>query len=214
MPVRDPRRLDLRALLPLVVARDRDEVGAGPDRRLPHPVVGQAVVPGPDDLVAGRQASVVPRTDRRRAQKASGVRLRAEAAEERAVPGDDVVGVQPVESGRLRAPDEGRVTEDTYVLERLERLGPVRCRIAVGVVEVEVGEAPFVLEPCDVLRGASRCPPAVRLEVDRDLAVRAARPPARRGAGARARASRSPTTRRPRCRLRRPRSRASAPRRP
>ena len=96
------------------------------------------------------------------------MRLSAEPPEQRAVPGDDVVGVEAVEPGRLRAPDERRVTEHAHALELGERLGPVRRGIAVGVVHVEVGDAGLVPERRDVLRRRRRRAAAVRLEVDRD----------------------------------------------
>ena len=48
------RRLDLRSLVPLVVARDRDDVGGGADRAPPHAVVGLAVRAALDARVSGR----------------------------------------------------------------------------------------------------------------------------------------------------------------
>ena len=76
-------RLDLRPLVPLVVARDRDEVGARADGAAPHRVVGRAVAPRPDACVAGRAPRVVARPDRRRAEQAQPPRLPAQAREER-----------------------------------------------------------------------------------------------------------------------------------
>src|SRR4029079_2153569 len=43
-PVRRTSRLDLRSLVPLVVARDGDEIGRPPDGGLPHVVVPAAVL--------------------------------------------------------------------------------------------------------------------------------------------------------------------------
>ena len=64
-----PRRLDLRALVPLVVARDRDQVGACLDRAAPHRVVGGAVPPRANPVVAGRTPGVVAGPDGRSAQQ-------------------------------------------------------------------------------------------------------------------------------------------------
>ncbi len=97
------------------------------------------------------------------------MRLRAEAAEERAVPRDHVVRVEPVEPRGLCASDEGRVPEDADVVERRERLGPLGGRVTVGVVDVEVREAALAVEPRDVLRRLGRRPAAIGLHVDRDL---------------------------------------------
>ena len=153
LPDRDPRRLDLRPFLPLVVARDRDEVGA----RLaaPSSTCGRTSARRSaerTDSMLRREPGVVARADRRRAQQPSCVRLRAEPPEERPVPRDDVVRVEPVEAGRLRASDEWRVPEDANAVERRERRRPLRRGIAIGVVDVEVREAVL-------LRAVARCPP-------------------------------------------------------
>ena len=69
-----PRGLDLRALLPLVVARDRHDVGLRAQGALPHPVVGRAVQTRSHDVVAGREASVIARArprERRAARRAA-----------------------------------------------------------------------------------------------------------------------------------------------
>ena len=100
-----PRRLDLRALVPLVVARDRDEVGLRADGRAPHPVVGRAVAARPDPRVGRRAARVVARA-RPRARR--GGRSRRACAQRRvmnAVEEQDVVRVDAVEAVR---PPPGR----------------------------------------------------------------------------------------------------------
>ena len=108
------------------------------------------------------------------------MRLRAQPPEERAVPRHDVVGVEAVEPGRLRPSDERRVAEDAHAGERRERLGPGGGRIAVRVVDVEVGEPAFSMEARDVLGRARRRPAAVRLDVDRHRRGPIASPPPRR----------------------------------
>ena len=75
--------------------------------------------------------------------------LGADAGERVPVPGGDVVGVEAVEAGGLGAPHEMRVREHAHALERLQRLCPVSCRVAVGDVE-EVRE-PLLLQRLDVL---------------------------------------------------------------
>ena len=125
------------------------------------------------------------------------MRLRAEAPEERAVPGDDVVGVEAVEAGGLRAADERRVPEDAHALELGERRRPVRGGVAVGVVDVEVRHAGR--------RRAARCPPRSTRASGRRTAPGAPRPRARTRAAAAATSGRRvglgrvprPTTRRP-----------------
>ena len=148
----------------------------GPERGLPQAVVGEAVVSRAHDLVPRREPRVVSRPDRRRAEQARSVRLRAQALEERPVPRHDVIGVEPVEPRRLRASDERRVAEHANVGERAERLGPRRGGIAIHVVDVEVGEASFAAKLLDVLCRPRRRATAIRLDVDGDL-----EPVARRG---------------------------------
>ncbi len=119
--------------------------------------------------MARSQSRVVPGADRRSAEEAGCARLRAQAAEERAVPRDDVVRVQAVEAGRLRPSDEWRMAEDAHILERSKRISPLGGRIAVSVVDVEVGDIALLVEPGDVFGRTCRCPSPVRLDVDGEV---------------------------------------------
>ncbi len=95
--------------------------------------------------------------------------LRAQSPEQCSVPGDDVVRIETVESRSFRAPDERRVAEDASdAPERYQRLRPGDGRIAIRVVDEEVGEPTLLLEACDVLRRPRRRPIVVRLYVNCD----------------------------------------------
>src|SRR4051812_8660934 len=100
-----PRRgLDLRALAPFVVARDRHEVRLRLQHGIPERVVRLAVRPlAPDGSLAGA-APVVAGADARGAEQPHGVRLAAEARELVAGVRDEVVRVEAVEvAGRGEA---------------------------------------------------------------------------------------------------------------
>src|SRR4029450_14062189 len=86
-----PGRLDLGSLPPLVVARDRDEVRAGVERRSPHRVVRGAAAARLPVRVASGLPGVVSRADGRRAQDSCGSRLCAQPLELPAMVDDDVV---------------------------------------------------------------------------------------------------------------------------
>src|SRR5439155_12967783 len=74
-------RLDLRSLVPLVVARDRDPVGTGRDRSLPHRVVRLSVPARQCPGIAGGAERVVAGADRGGGPEADRTRLRAQAPE-------------------------------------------------------------------------------------------------------------------------------------
>src|SRR5438045_1560044 len=71
-------RLDLRALAPFVVARDRHHVRARGESGGPEVVVGHAVAPRREDRRLACPDAVVARADARRAQDVDRVRLLAE----------------------------------------------------------------------------------------------------------------------------------------
>src|SRR5439155_15314153 len=87
------RGLDLGALSPLVVARDRDEIGGSAEGRAPHGVVGRALEPRLDADVAGGRGRLVAGPDRRCANDIQLVRLGADATEAPAAVQEDVVRV-------------------------------------------------------------------------------------------------------------------------
>src|SRR5262245_30869764 len=101
--------LDLRALVPLVVARDRGQVRAGPERGPPHAVVRRAAKPGDRPGVAGGATRGISGADGRRAQQALRMRLVADAFEHEAAIRVDVVRVDPLEAAGLRKADERRL---------------------------------------------------------------------------------------------------------
>src|SRR5581483_7372682 len=101
--------LDLGALVPLVVARDRHAVRLRVDRRPPHRVVGLAVAAGLEPLVPRRPPGLVTRADRRQAQKMGAMGLLAESREVAAAEAEDVVGVDPVEVRGGGMADEPRL---------------------------------------------------------------------------------------------------------
>ena len=96
------------------------------------------------------------------------MRLCAETPEERAVPGDDVVGVEPSNPDAFARPTSVVCPKTRTPFERIQRFRPGRGRIAVRVVEVEVRVAALLLEAQDVLGRPRRSPCAVWLEVDGD----------------------------------------------
>ena len=93
-------RLDLRALVPLVVRRDRD---ASACAAIAARHIASYVAPLPPRLharVAAAAPRVVARPDRRRAEQVPRVRLGAQPREHAAAVRDDVVRVDAVEAGR------------------------------------------------------------------------------------------------------------------
>src|SRR5438477_2047665 len=108
-----PRRggLDLRALPPLVEARDRDAVGARPNRRLPEVVVGRAVSPAARQRDLSRTNAVVARADAGHAQEPVRMRLGAQPHELPPAVVDEVIRVEAVEAARHGESDELRPRE-------------------------------------------------------------------------------------------------------
>ena len=160
--------LDLRALVPLVVARDADQVAVRGERRPPHRVVGRTVPPRLEPDVARRAPRVVARTDGRRAEQPRCMRLRAEAAELAARPDDDVVRVDPGEVSGGRKTDAAGLREDPHggregVVER----GPLGGRTVFGPVHVHVRD-PEALQVGDVGGDGHGVPARVRLDVGGD----------------------------------------------
>src|SRR5581483_12511921 len=92
------RGLDLRALVPLVVARDRDGVGPRAQRAPPHGVVCRAAEPRPDGSAAGRSPGVEAGADGGGADEPEPPRTVAHARERAAVVRGDVVRVQAREA--------------------------------------------------------------------------------------------------------------------
>ena len=184
--------------MPLVVARDRDDVGRGADRAPPHAVVGRAVRRGPDARVAGRALGVEARADRRRAEKAEHARRRAHARERRAVVDADVVGVEAREPARLGLARAGSCWR--------RAAGPgAACwppPLAVGargrVVDVGVGDARLAASARSCGDERRRRPAGERLDVQRHAQPRRAGGPLRRAAAGRPRPIPAPTTRRSR----------------
>src|SRR3954447_26985718 len=97
--------LDLRALPPLVEARDTHDVRMRGERRAPERVICRPVPPRAADRKLACPSSVVPRADARRADEAFRVRLRAEARELRARVRQEVVCVDAVEAAGGCEPD-------------------------------------------------------------------------------------------------------------
>src|SRR5439155_24712868 len=131
--------LDLRAFPPLVVARDRDDVGGGGDRSAPEPVVRRAVralTPAGD---LARPPPVIARTDARGANEVRGVRLRAQPYELAGTVRAEVVRVDTVEVGRRRKTDElgaGEESEGRRGLALQRR--PLRRQEVARVVDVDI----------------------------------------------------------------------------
>src|SRR3954447_495408 len=97
--------LDLRALPPLVEARDTHDVRVRGERRVPERVICRPVPPRAADRKLACPSSVVPRADARRADEAFRVCLRAEARELRARVRQEVVCVDAVEAAGGCEPD-------------------------------------------------------------------------------------------------------------
>src|SRR3954453_10619495 len=89
-------RLDLRALPPLVEARDAHDVRMRGERCAPERVVGRAVPPRSADRELACASAVVAGSDARCADETLRVRLRAKARELRAGVREEVVGVDAV----------------------------------------------------------------------------------------------------------------------
>src|SRR5690348_9543378 len=102
-------RLDLRALAPLVEARDRDAVRVRGNRGPPEVVVGGpvAAAPPPQGALTGAHA-VVARADARHAEQPMCVRLLAQPDELPASVVDEVVRVEAVEPAGGREAHELR----------------------------------------------------------------------------------------------------------
>src|SRR4051812_1219810 len=131
-------RLDLRALAPFVVARDRDDVRAGGISRAPHRVVGRALEPRLDPQVAGSRSGLVARTYRGPAEDAERTCLPAKASELRAVVEQDVVRVEAGEAGSRGKPDAVRLRQQSHAV-RLPRNRPPRIRLeVVRTIDVDV----------------------------------------------------------------------------
>ena len=183
-------RLDLRPLVPLVVARDRHAVRLRVDRCPPHRVVGLAAAAKLDSLVAGRAHRVVARADRRQAEQLELVRRLAEPVEGARAAVDDVVRVDAVEMGRGCVSDQGRLGEELDTVEAVAERRPV----GIGDVERVVDEEPpdpELLQVLEVRLHREDVAAGVRLEMGGNADVRAPgrrdherEPPVLRGAPA------------------------------
>ena len=164
--------LDLRAFVPLVVARDRDAIGLRRDRRAPHAVIRLPRAAAPHALVRRCATRVVARPHRRGTRDAGLRGPRAKACEGAAAHGVDVVRIDAVEAGRGRT---RRVTCLRVELDRRElrrELQPrgVGDQAVEGVVDVDAADAELaeIFEVC-LDDGARPLPLLVRLEVHGDV---------------------------------------------
>src|SRR5207249_1347484 len=134
-------RLDLRALSPLVVARDRDEIRSRLFRRAPHRVVGRTVETRLHTRVAGGSGRLVAGAHRRRTEDPRLARLLTQPPELGAVVEEDVVRVEPGEPGARGEPDAVCLREQPHPVLEPRHRPPVLRGEVTGAIDIDVVDA-------------------------------------------------------------------------